>query len=56
METNMGDVEQEKLHGLFEEAETPLYSGCKFMKLDVVLRLMNLKSKNGWSDKSFTNC
>ncbi|XP_052627699.1 uncharacterized protein LOC111897517 [Lactuca sativa] len=55
MEANMGDVEQEKLHGLFEEAETPLYSSCKFMKLDVVLRLMNLKSKNGWSDKSFTS-
>ncbi|KAL7588025.1 hypothetical protein Lser_V15G35834 [Lactuca serriola] len=55
MEANMGDVEQEKLHDLFEEAETPLYSGCKFMKLDVVLRLMNLKSKNGWSDKSFTS-
>ncbi|CAH1440680.1 unnamed protein product [Lactuca virosa] len=55
METNMGDAEQEKLQRLFEEVETPLYSGSKFMKLDVVLRLINLKSTNGWSDKSFTS-
>jgi len=26
----------------------------KFSRLSVVLRLFNLKAKNGWSDKSFT--
>ncbi|KAI3750670.1 hypothetical protein L2E82_21402 [Cichorium intybus] len=55
MEINMGVDEQEKIHRLFEEAETPLYRGSTFMKLDVVLKLMNLKLKNGWSDKSFTS-
>jgi hypothetical protein len=55
METNMGADEQEKLHRLFDEAETPLYKGSRFMKLDVVLKLLNLKLKHGWSDKSFTS-
>ncbi|KAK9049567.1 hypothetical protein SSX86_031464 [Deinandra increscens subsp. villosa] len=55
IETNIGDNEHEKLQHLFEDAEKPLYKGCKFSKLDFVLRLFNLKSKNGWSDKSFTS-
>ncbi|KAG2371826.1 uncharacterized protein HKW66_Vig0239470 [Vigna angularis] len=37
------------------DAETPLYTGStKFTRLSAVLRLMNLKASNGWSDKSFT--
>lgn len=33
---------------------TPLYKGCKiFTRLSVVLKLFNLKAKNGWSDISF---
>ncbi|XP_031097022.1 uncharacterized protein LOC116001278 [Ipomoea triloba] len=40
---------------LFDNAEKPLFSGCtKYTKLSVVLKLYNLKAKNGWSDKSFT--
>nr|GMC77719.1 LRR receptor-like serine/threonine-protein kinase GSO1 [Ipomoea batatas] len=40
---------------LFDNAEKPLFSGCsKFTKLSGVLKLYNLKAKNGWSDKSFT--
>ena len=36
------------------DAETPLYVGStKFTRLSVVLRLMNLKATNGWTDKSF---
>jgi len=32
-----------------------LYSGCtKYTRLTAVLALINLKSKNGWTDKSFT--
>ncbi|XP_019184174.1 PREDICTED: uncharacterized protein LOC109179059 [Ipomoea nil] len=39
---------------LFENAEKPLFSGCaKYTKLSGVLKLYNLKAKNGWSDKSF---
>jgi len=37
------------------DAETPLYVGStKFTRLSAVLRLMNLKATNGWTDKSFT--
>ena len=37
------------------DAEKPLYPGCiKFTRLSAVLRLVNLKARNGWSDKSFT--
>jgi len=36
------------------DAETPLYVGStKFTRLSAVLRLMNLKATNGWTDKSF---
>jgi len=34
--------------------ETLLYVGStKFTRLSIVLRLMNLKVTNGWTDKSF---
>jgi len=37
------------------DAETPLYPGStNFTQLSVVLRLMNLKAINEWTDKSFT--
>ncbi|KAK7395527.1 hypothetical protein VNO78_16086 [Psophocarpus tetragonolobus] len=35
--------------------DTTLYPGCtKFTHLTVVLKLVNVKARNGWSDKSFT--
>jgi len=37
------------------DAETPLYPGStNFTQLLTLLRLMNLKAINGWSDKSLT--
>ena len=37
------------------DAETPLYPGStNFTRLSAVLRLINLKALNGWTDKSFT--
>ena len=37
------------------DSETPLYSRCtSFTRLSTVLRLVNLKARFGWSDKSFT--
>ena len=42
------------IESLKDDVEKSLYVGClKFTKLSVVLRLYNLKSENGWSDKSF---
>jgi len=36
------------------DLETSLYIGStKFMRLSAVLRLMNLKATNGWTDKYF---
>ncbi|KAK7342752.1 hypothetical protein VNO80_25708 [Phaseolus coccineus] len=47
-----------EVHGyrsMSSDAETPLYLGStKFTRLSAVLRLMNLKTINGWTDKSFT--
>ncbi|XP_078167221.1 uncharacterized protein LOC144561984 [Carex rostrata] len=38
------------------ESKRPLHPGCtKFSKLSAVLKLLNLKADNGWSDKSFTS-
>ena len=43
-----------KFEKLLEDAEKPLYLGCsKFTKLPVLVRLYNLKARNGWSNKSF---
>lgn len=40
---------------LKSDAETPLYDGCSnFTRMSAVLRLVNLKAANGWTDKSFT--
>jgi len=37
------------------DVKIPLYVGStKFTRLSAVLRLMNLKATNGWTDKSFT--
>ena len=37
------------------DKDTLLYKGCTyFTLLSMVLKLFNLKAKNGWSDKSFT--
>jgi len=36
------------------DAETPLYPGStNFTRLSAVLRLVNLKAINGWTNKSF---
>ncbi|GAU42940.1 hypothetical protein TSUD_135320 [Trifolium subterraneum] len=41
---------------LVSDSEKPLYDGCtKFTRLSAVLKLFNLKIRNGWSDKSFTD-
>ncbi|XP_054820642.1 uncharacterized protein LOC129319568 [Prosopis cineraria] len=42
-------------NNMYSDAETPLYLGCEeFSLLKVVLELVNLKARSGWSDKSFT--
>ncbi|WVZ00727.1 hypothetical protein V8G54_026796 [Vigna mungo] len=40
---------------LTTDAKTPLYNGCtSFTRLSAVLKLFNLKARNGWSNTSFT--
>ncbi|CAK8563127.1 unnamed protein product [Lathyrus sativus] len=40
---------------LGSDKDTPLYKGCtNFTRLSAVLKLVNLKAKNGWSYKCFT--
>ncbi|GAU38745.1 hypothetical protein TSUD_158760 [Trifolium subterraneum] len=39
---------------LCSDKDKPLYPGCtNFTRLSAVLKLFNLKAKNGWTDKSF---
>ena len=41
---------------LLKDAEKPLFPGCvKFTKLSALIRLYNIKGRNGWSDKSFSD-
>ncbi|GKB81905.1 hypothetical protein Tco_0948800 [Tanacetum coccineum] len=52
---NVDEKNVKKLQQLFVEAEKPLYNRCKkFTKLSLVVKLLDLKAKNNWSDKSFT--
>ncbi|KAK2444967.1 hypothetical protein QL285_015951 [Trifolium repens] len=40
---------------LCRDKDNPLYPGCtNFTRLSAVLKLFNLKAKNGWTDKSFS--
>ncbi|XP_023756442.3 uncharacterized protein LOC111904991 [Lactuca sativa] len=56
LEDNVAEKDHQKFQQLFEDSEKPLYVGCtKFTKLSAVLKLLNLKANNGWSDKSFTS-
>ncbi|XP_042757967.1 uncharacterized protein LOC111879186 [Lactuca sativa] len=55
-EDSVAEDDYEKFQQLFDESEKPLYIGCtKFTKLSAVLKLINLKANNGWSDTSFTS-
>nr|GEV30489.1 hypothetical protein [Tanacetum cinerariifolium] len=52
---NVDEKNVKKLQQLFVEVEKSLYNGCKkFTKLSLVVKLLDLKVKNNWSDKSFT--
>nr|GEY64272.1 hypothetical protein [Tanacetum cinerariifolium] len=55
VESNVDEKNVKKLQQLFVNAKKPLYNGCKkFTKISLVVKLLDLKAKNNWSDKSFT--
>jgi len=37
---------------MYEVAKIPLYNGAYICKLEVILLIMNIKAKNGWSNTS----
>ena len=45
---------KEVLDKIMDDVDTPLYPGCSTSRLSSTLSLFNLKAKNGWTDKSFT--
>jgi len=48
-------VEAHGYGSMLSDAETPLYLvSTNFTRLSAVLRLMNLKAINGWTDESLT--
>ncbi|XP_031106224.1 uncharacterized protein LOC116010865 [Ipomoea triloba] len=54
MQGDLNELPQE-FETFFENCGKLLFSGCsKFTKLSSMLKLYNLKAKNRWSDKSFT--
>jgi len=56
VEDEISVKDYEKFQHMSDESKKPLYPGCtKFSKLSAVLKLLNLKADNGWSDKSFTS-
>ncbi|GJX10989.1 putative polyprotein, partial [Tanacetum coccineum] len=55
VERDVAEKDIKKLQQLFVDAEKPLYIGCKkFTILSIVVKLLEIKAKNGWSDRSFT--
>ncbi|KAL9683747.1 hypothetical protein QQ045_021172 [Rhodiola kirilowii] len=49
------DSRPQVVESLRNDSELPLYEDCsKYTRLSATLKLFNLKAKNGWSDKSFT--
>jgi len=55
------DIGEDSFHqahvygSLKDDSETELYPGCSsFTRLSTVLRLFNIKARNGLTDKSFT--
>ncbi|XP_071708293.1 uncharacterized protein [Rutidosis leptorrhynchoides] len=56
LEDNVAEKYHDKFQQLFVDSEKPLYNGCtNFTKLSAVVKLVNLKANNGWSDTSFTS-
>ncbi|WVY99056.1 hypothetical protein V8G54_031207 [Vigna mungo] len=54
IEEDMRDCPQ-MFDRLTSDAKTPLYNGCtSFTRLSAILKLFNLKARNGLSDTSFT--
>jgi len=63
MKDMIRDIGKESFHqanvydSLKDNSRTELYPGCSsFSRLSAVLRLFNMKARNGWIDRSFTNC
>nr|GEW72889.1 hypothetical protein [Tanacetum cinerariifolium] len=55
VESSVAEKNVQKLQQLFVDAEKPLYNVCKkFTNLYLVVKLLDLKAKSNWSDKSFT--
>jgi len=61
MEDMIEDIGQENFRtvhvydSLKDDSEKTLYPGCRsFTRLSATLRLFNIKAKNGWTNKSFS--
>jgi len=61
MEYMIHDIGEDSFHqahvydSLKDDSVTELYPDCSsFSHLSTILRLFNIKARNGWTDKSFT--
>ncbi|CAM8883173.1 unnamed protein product [Rhodiola kirilowii] len=51
---SLGKDAYEKYNNLLSEAQTPIFTGSDTCVLDTILKVMQMKVDNGWSDKSCT--
>ncbi|KAL9675915.1 hypothetical protein QQ045_004123 [Rhodiola kirilowii] len=55
VDDSLGKDAYEKYSHLLSEAQTPIFDGSNKSVLDTVLKVMQMKVDNGWSDKSCTS-
>ncbi|CAM8910822.1 unnamed protein product [Rhodiola kirilowii] len=54
VDDSLGKNAYEKYSHLLSEAQTPIFDDNNKSVLDIVLKVMQMKVDNGWSDKSCT--
>ncbi|KAL9688547.1 hypothetical protein QQ045_032970 [Rhodiola kirilowii] len=52
---HLGEVAYEKYQNLVAEAQTPIYIGSEMTVLEMILKTMQAKVENRWSNKSFND-
>ncbi|KAL9674184.1 hypothetical protein QQ045_030454 [Rhodiola kirilowii] len=52
---HLGEVAYEKYQNLVAEAQTPIYTGSELTVLEIILKTMQAKVENRWSNKSLND-
>ncbi|CAM8909848.1 unnamed protein product [Rhodiola kirilowii] len=52
---HLGEVAYERYQNLVAEAQTPIYTGSEMTVLEIILKTMQAKVENRWSNKSLND-